>query len=220
MRTLVVLSRKGGTGKTTVSVNLTLAAHLRGCRTLIADVDPLHSSHYALSARNESGPAVLPTAGGKLFTAKASAAHDQMDLMVIDTPSGLDANVLQALQVADFCVLVTRPNYLDLAAAAMTSNALRQLNKPALIVLNQAPPKRGEYEAPTVRKAREALRFANYPVADTALCARAAYGAAMAQGLSAEEYECAGPAAREIDALWREIDEAAKITPQRLRASK
>ncbi len=208
MKSLVVLSRKGGTGKTTVSVNMTLAAHRRGLRALLADVDPQHSAHYAFGAREAAGPGVLPTVGGKLFTAKAAAAHEALDLFVVDTPAGWDANVLQAVQVADFCVLVTRPNFLDLAASVMTANSLRQLSKRCLIVLNQCPPKRGVHEAPVTRKAREALRFTNYPVADTALTARAAYSVAMSCGVSPEELDPAGIAAAELASLWAEVEAA------------
>jgi chromosome partitioning protein len=206
MRSLVVLSRKGGTGKTTVSVNMTLAAHRRGLRALLADVDPQHSAHYALGARPLAGPAVMPTVGGKLFTAKAAADHEDLDLFVVDTPAGWDAHVLQAVQVADFCLLVTRPNYLDLAASVMTATSLRQLSKKTLIVLNQCPPKRGEHEAPVTRKAREALRFTNYPVANTALTARAAYGASISNGMSPEETDPDGVAAAELSALWAEVE--------------
>ncbi len=221
MRSLVVLSRKGGAGKTTVSVNLTLAAHLRGLRTVLADVDPLHGAHYALSARDRAGPGVLPTVGGKLFTAKAAANNEAVDLFVVDTPAGWDAHVLQAVQVADACLLVTRPNFLDLAAAVMTANALRQLSKVALIVINQAPPKRGEHEAPVTRKAREALRFTNYPVAATALTARAAYGASISMGLSPEEVEPSGVAAAELAALWAEVQRTLNgVTPAQTRTGK
>lgn len=208
MKSLVVLSRKGGTGKTTVSVNMALAAYRRGLRTLIADVDPQYSAHYALGAREAAGPGVLSTVGGKLFTAKAAAAHEQLELFVIDTPAGWDANVLQAVHLADLCLLVTRPNFLDLAASVMTASSLRQLSKPCLIVLNQCPPKRGEHEAPVTRKAREALRFTNYPVADTALTSRVVFGQAISHGMSPEEVDPAGVAAAELSALWAEVDAA------------
>lgn len=206
VKSVVVLSRKGGTGKTTVSVNLALTAHRRGLRTLLADVDPQHSARYALGARRQDGPGVLATIGGKLFAARAAAAHERLQMLIVDTPAGWDANVLQAVQIADLCLLVTRPNYLDLAAAAVTASALRQLSKPCLIVLNQCPPKRAGVEAPATRKAREALRFTNYPVAEAALGARAAFGQAVGRGLGLEELDANGAAALEMAALWSEIE--------------
>jgi cellulose biosynthesis protein BcsQ len=102
----------------------------------------------------------------------------------------------------------------------MTASALRQLSKPCLIVLNQCPPKRGAHEAPAARKAREALRFTNYPVAQTALSSRAAFSEAVGRGLGLEELDPRGAAAREMAALWTEIEAAAWTAPARGRATR
>jgi chromosome partitioning protein len=211
MRTICVLSRKGGTGKTTVSTSLALAGHLRGRSVFLADVDPQHSSQYALSARRTPGPRVEATSGGKLFTMQAGAALHDVDLFLIDTPAGLDASVYQAVQIADFCLVVTRPNYLDLAAALATTNVLRQLSKQALIVINQAPATREGQQASATIKAREALCFVKYPVAEAVLCSRFAYARAIAAGQSVEEADPKSAAAHEVRALWDEVAAAAGL---------
>ncbi len=53
MRNIAVIARKGGSGKTTVAVQLALAAHLRGLRTVLADTDPQGSSLEVLKARTD-----------------------------------------------------------------------------------------------------------------------------------------------------------------------
>ncbi len=40
MRTIAVVSQKGGSGKTTVSTALAIGLWRRGRRTLLADIDP------------------------------------------------------------------------------------------------------------------------------------------------------------------------------------
>ncbi|MEI6441416.1 MAG: ParA family protein, partial [Alphaproteobacteria bacterium] len=40
MRSLAIISRKGGAGKSTLALNLAVGAHLRGRRVLLADIDP------------------------------------------------------------------------------------------------------------------------------------------------------------------------------------
>jgi chromosome partitioning protein len=56
VKTLAVISRKGGAGKTTLSINLCLSAYLAGWKTLLADIDPQRSASDALRARSEPGP--------------------------------------------------------------------------------------------------------------------------------------------------------------------
>jgi chromosome partitioning protein len=219
MRTICILSRKGGTGKTTICTSMALAAYLRGQKILLADVDPQQSSHYSLTARQHAGPGVEATCGGKLFTMKASAQLRDVDALLIDTPAGLDAAVYQAVQIADFCLIVTRPNYLDLAAALTTINMLRQLTKPALIVINQASPTREGLEASATTKAREALRFAKCPVAQTVLCHRLAFARATALGQSVEETDPKSLAAKEVSALWDEVAAAASLSNHSARST-
>jgi chromosome partitioning protein len=81
-----------------------------------------------------------------------------------------------------------------------------------LIVINQAPPSRGGVEATATVKAREALRFARCPAAQTALCYRLAFARATALGQSVEETEPNSPAAKEVSALWDEIATAARLS--------
>ncbi len=172
---------------------------------MLADVDPQHSSHYALGSRRSPGPRVEATCGGKLFAMKSAAELRNTDLFLIDTPAGLDASIYQSIQIADLCLVVTRPNYLDLAAALATTNVLRQLGRPALIVINQAPATREGRESSATTKAREALRFVKYPVAETVLCARFIYAKAVSLGQSVEEADPRSVAAQEVRALWDEV---------------
>ena len=204
MRTLSVMSRKGGTGKTTVTMCLGIAAHLRGYRVVIADMDPQGSTSSGFRPRVCEGPEVVEAAGGKIHQIKYTSEVRGIDFLIIDTPGTADANTLNAIHAAHACLVVTRPNYFDLAGAVSSADTIRQLAKPGLVMLNQTPPRRAGLEASSVQKAREALRFTRLPVADTTLCARAIYGTALSQGMSPEELLPNGAAAAELAALWGE----------------
>jgi len=220
MRTIAVIARKGGSGKTTVAVHLAIASHLRGRRTLLADSDPQRSSSTVLKARRGSGPDYCETSGLKLFALQVGALREGVEALVIDTPAGAEDDLAHAIVLADLSLLVIRPTFLDFAAAIRTADVLRRLHRPGLIILNQAPVSRSGTEPPLVKKAHEALRLMRLPVAPTILRARSAYQSALETGCSAEEL---GPstAAQEVAELWNFV---ARLTfgaasgPARMRA--
>jgi chromosome partitioning protein len=205
MKTIVVTSRKGGVGKTTVAVNLALTAFAGGARVMLADIDPQRSATDALKARTRPGPALIETTAGKLFQLHMAAGREGVDLLVIDTPSTPEAEVALAMNLADLCLLVSRPNFLDVASVVRSSEAVRRLGRTGLVVLNQAPPSRKGIEPPAVLRAIEALRFGGLPLATVGLRSRAVYQAAIAHGVSAAEWDPTSTAAREMAGLWRDI---------------
>lgn len=205
MKTLAVISRKGGAGKTTLAVNLAIASHMAGWSTILADIDPQRSASDSLRARTMPGPTLAEITAGKLFHTRSQALHDACDVMLIDTPAAPDSDVALAVNSADLCVLVCRPTFLDIASVARSAEMVRRLGKAGLIVLSQAPPRRNGLEPSLVLKAIEALRFCGLPVAPVGLRARSVYQQSIAHGRSVKEWDPANPAAQEIDRLWDHV---------------
>jgi chromosome partitioning protein len=205
MRTIAVIALKGGSGKTTVTTHVALAAHLRGLKTLVADSDPQRSATEVLSARNEAGPECIGAAGPSLFAAQLAAVGSGVEVMVIDTAAGAVEDVGQAIVLADLSLLVVRPTLLDIAAAVRTVDIIQRVRKPAMLVVNQAPASRDGIEPPTVKRALRALAFMRLPVAPTLIRSRAIYQSALETGRSAEECFDTS-AAREIADLWTFVE--------------
>ena len=205
MRTIAVVARKGGAGKTTLAVHLALAGYLRGHATILADADPQRSASEVLRMRSAEGPKRVETSGAKLFALKDSAERSGADFLIVDTPPGPEQDVGYALSHADLTVLVVRPTFLDIAAAVRIIDLTRRLGRSAVIVLNQALCPRAGQEPPSVRKAIEALRFTSLPISPVVIRSRATYQIAAATGKSVEEL---GPsaAADETAALWLHIE--------------
>jgi chromosome partitioning protein len=204
MRTIAVVARKGGAGKTTLAVHLAIAAHLRGLRTVLADADPQRSSSEVLRARTTPGPKRVESAGPKLFALQEMARRAGEEFLVIDTPCGPEQEVSAAISSADLVLIVVRPTFLDIAAAVRTIDTARRLARPAEIVINQAYSTRSGREPPSVQKAIDALRFTSMPVCPVVVRSRALLQSALASGRSVEEYG-PSPAAEEIAALWRHV---------------
>lgn len=218
MKTIAVIARKGGSGKTTAAVHLALAAHLRGGRTWLVDTDPQGSSTEVLKARQADGPRCLQAIGAGLAGLQAQAQADGAALMVIDTPAASEDEIAHAIALAQLSVLVIRPTFLDIAASVQTAQILRSLRKPGLILLNQAPVPREGVEPPAVKKAIEALRLMRLPVIPVVLRSRALYQTALASGQSAEELASDSPAGEEIAAAWGFIERFVFGEPRQARA--
>ena len=63
MRKIVVINSKGGSGKTTVSVNLAASLAASGERTALLDLDPQGSSMRWLKQRSKDLPPIAGIAG-------------------------------------------------------------------------------------------------------------------------------------------------------------
>lgn len=205
MKIITVLSRKGGAGKTTVTLSLALAAQQAGLKAVVADIDPLHSAGEVLRGRPEGDALLIETSAAKLFILGRECEKRGVDLLVVDTPVGPEAEIVTAMKAADLCVAVARPSPLDIAAVQQSIALVRRMNAQALVVLNQCPPARNGEEHPVVQRAIEALRFGGVPAAEAKLRARSAYQHAFAQRCGVTELAPDSEAAADVVQLLAEI---------------
>jgi chromosome partitioning protein len=207
MKTLSVLSRKGGSGKTTVSVSLAIAARQAGLKTVLADVDPLRSAAVVLAGRQDAASLLLETSATKLRAVQDACRREACDLLIVDTPPAPEGDVLRAVEISDLCLAVARPSALDIAALAETIQLVSRRRREGLIVLNQCPPQRGGVEATLTRAALEKLEFTGLPVADAKLRSRVTYQHATGQSCGVTEWDPASEAAGDVLRLLAEISD-------------
>jgi len=212
VKTLAVLSRKGGTGKTAIALHMAAQAQAMGYRTLVADSDTQHSALEWHRMRGRRGPAIVDARPGTLFTVREAAIRSGMDLCVIDTGPSVGPDCIEAARLADLCLMVVRPSSFDIKAVAETAEMLGRQRRNGWFVINQAPPRRKGEEAASVRHACDVLQAYGFPVAPIGLRTRAVYQAALARGLSAGELDPESVGAAEIKALWAAV--AAALWPK------
>ena len=202
MKTIAVIARKGGSGKTTLAVHLAIAAHHAGFKTLLIDADTQNSASEVLKVRGQDGPHIIACPADQLFAAHRQAEAQGFDALIIDTPAGSEEQIAPAIAAAQLSLLAVRPTFLDIAASVQTARLLRLVHKPGMIVLNQAPVPRGGCEPPAVRNALEALRLMQLPVIPSIIRSRAIYQTGFVTGRSAQEAAPGSPAAIEMERLW------------------
>jgi chromosome partitioning protein len=207
MKTIAVLSRKGGAGKTTMAVSLGIAAQQAGLKAVVADIDPLRSAAVVLGSRTDAASILIETTARKLKAVREACRRTGCDLLIIDTPPAPSNEVVKAIEIADFCLAVARPSALDLAAIADTIELIWKHRRQGLVVLNQCPPARNGVEASVTRQALQILEFSRVPVAASRIRSRLAYQQAANERLGVSEFAPHSEAALDLQRLLVEVGE-------------
>src|SRR5215472_18274275 len=174
MNVITLASRKGGAGKTTLTAHLAAYAHGLGHRCLIVDADPQGSLTLWHSMRPDRQPALQSAARG-IDRALAFAQVDGYEWVFIDTAPTMWVVVQEAIRAASLVVIPARPGFFDIAAVRETVAIARQGKKPYAVVINAAPVKRDDKEAPAVLQSRAALHKLSIPVSSGQISQRTGF---------------------------------------------
>ena len=163
MNVVVFASRKGGSGKSTLTAHIAAHAHRPSRACLLIDADPQGSLTLWHKLRKaEDLPLKVAMRGiGDIVRA---AKRDGTEWVFIDTAPNMSASVTEAIRAATLVVVPCRPGVFDLEAVRETVDFARQMRKPYAVVINGAPPRRQDTELPMVTHARESLLGLNIPV--------------------------------------------------------
>ncbi len=198
MHTIAILSQKGGTGKTTLTLHLAVASERAGAAAAVIDLDPQASAAGWKDSRTSETPVVVSVPASRLPQAIEAARGGGAALSLIDTAPHASDAALAAAEAADLVLIPCRAGILDLRAIGTTARAIKLAGTPAFVVLNAMPPR-----APNVlADARDAVAVHGLEVAPFTIQQRAAYAHALTGGQTAQEYEPLGKAAEEIAQLY------------------
>jgi chromosome partitioning protein len=208
MNVIVFASRKGGSGKSTLAAHLAAHAHKPGRSCLLIDADPQGSLTLWHKLRNVSELPLRTVQRG--IPDLTAAERDGTEWVFIDTAPNMSASVIDAIRAATLVVIPCRPGVFDLEAVRDTIRFARSVRRPYAVVINGAPPRRQDVEAPTVTEARESLAKLRIPVWGGQITQRTNFSQALAEGEGAKEYDADSYAAAEIGRLWHAIEKSVK----------
>lgn len=206
MKTLAILSRKGGAGKTTLALHLAVIAETTGRRVLIVDCDPQRSATRWYEARIAAAPLLVAGEADKLPVILKAAEADGIDLVIVDSRPSVERDTALIAGRADLVLIPTRPAVLDLQAIGATIEVVKLAKRPAAIVLNACPPARLFGESAVAHDARTMLSGYQSEVAPVSITNRVALANALIDGRAVNELEPDSKAAREISKLWEWIE--------------
>lgn len=201
MRTIVVASRKGGAGKTTLTGHIAVEAQHRGAGPVaIIDMDPMGSLAAWWNERAANTPVCADVGEGGLGATLATLEASGVKLVVIDTPPFATTEVAAIVSEASLVIVPVVPSPHDLRAIGETIDVVEGQGKPMVFVVNNASTN-GKLTLQAVTALSQ-----HGTVAPSVLHSRQDFRSAMIKGRTAGEVFPKSKSASEISELWGYIE--------------
>src|SRR6266446_2300929 len=198
MLVVAVVAQKGGVGKSMLARSLAVQGLIDGRKTALIDADPQGTVTAWGKRRRHDAPAIVALGASTLANLLAALQDKGAGMVVIDTPPHSQPIINLAAASADLAVIVTGPYPEDLEQVGAVTGIIKNLGKPAAVVLNKTPPR-----SQALALARSALATFALPICPTAITQLVTHPYASAEGLTAQEREPDGKAAAELGEVWK-----------------
>jgi chromosome partitioning protein len=196
MQIIVLASRKGGAGKTTLSCHLAVEAERAGAGPVaIIDTDEMAGLSKWWDARKTETP-ILTRAEPDLSSALDVLRAHGIKTVIVDTPPAMNLSVADTISLADLVLIPVQPSPDDLRAVGATVEMVNAAKKKLVFIINRVKPR--------VKLTGEAaIALSQHGVVSpTFVWDRIDYAAAKVDGLTAPEIDPHSQAAKEIRELW------------------
>lgn len=199
-----LVNQKGGTGKTTIALNLAYCIAEKGYKTLLIDADPQGSSLQWQAISNNKAFTVVrhPKANFHKNLQKVTGLYK---MVVIDAPPGTGSISKSILLCTNLAIVPVGPSPLDLWSSKDIITLIRESRMQNRKLRGKLLISKKIVGTTVGRGIRGALKKYRMGVFDTEICERVAYIKAMIEGLSVVENEPNSEAANEIRSLTAEL---------------
>jgi chromosome partitioning protein len=215
-RIIALLSQKGGSGKTTVTMQLAAGLAARGHRVVIGDLDPQESASRWAEAAGAGAPfpaaVIRPAGDSAALDGALRATVRDVDYLLLDCPPSIEhRHTLGALAATDLAVVPVVPSPTDLWSTRAVEHLI-------LLHMAQRPRLRAALLPNRVQRTGlagdvlEVMREFRLPVLAAALSQRNAYAQSAVAGASVYQLGRSAVAARTeverlVDAVIHQLGE-------------
>jgi len=210
MKTVAVLNRKGGVGKTTLATNLARAYQLKGWETVLVDTDEQATAQdWAATSEEVQVPITLG--------AEQPNLHEQIprlngyDVAVIDGVAKMTKMSVSAVKASDLVLIPIQPSAADFWTAGELIDLIERRRTVGDGLQAAFVVSRAITGTNLANSAREALSGLELPALDARTHQRVAYPKALGKGLSVIDLDPSSKAAAEIKALAEETIEILEL---------
>lgn len=204
---IAIVMEKGGVGKTTISLNLAVAAVQKGRKAVVIDVDSQATASNWTDRRVEEHPWIVPTHAARIGAAINQAKKQGVDFIVIDTPPHSGTDAAEASRHADIVIVPVEPHMFTLETLPKLADLLKLAGNPqTLFVINKSPTQGTEGT-----NAADYIKAQGFSVCPAIMHLRAAHRHATNVGKVASEYDPDSKAAQEVRQVYMYTVELMKL---------
>ncbi|MEP6267816.1 MAG: ParA family partition ATPase [Paracoccaceae bacterium] len=204
-RIITIAQQKGGSGKTTLAVNLATGFLAKGKSVGILDTDPQGSLGKwfmkRIETQGEDPNLQFSTATAWGISYELRSLSDKVDVVIVDTPPKADSDLRPALRAADLVLVPLSSSHVDIWATQDVLDLADRAGKRAFIVMNRC--RSGTKLGAEVLTAVHEL---DAEVMQTGLGNRIVFAEALGNGMGAVEARKKSPATTEVFELVNEVE--------------
>lgn len=211
MQTVAVICEKGGVGKTTLVLNLAVAAASAGESVVVLDIDTQPTATNWSDRRAAKDIVVIAAPASRLSQSVAAAKANGADMVIIDTAGKNEAAGIAAARLADLVLVPIEATPKAMETLPTTRDLLTAAGSPpAFVVLNKIHPQGGR-AADDLKGLMQ--QHCGLPACPVHFTQRAIYNQADLTGQTPQEIEPNSRASAEAADLYLFVTKQARKAP-------